>query len=198
MKGRLRFSIENRALFLDKNLSLSNFCALYKFLLAQPNQPTSYIRRMRFLEKFKGFLRQGATPKALAASSTVGLLLGVFPMLGVTTLMMGAISVRWKLNLPLMLAVSYLIYPLQIVLMIPFVRVGEWLTGVAHADFSLDKMADAFAANFTAALVDLGTSNLVAILGWCLLSLPVAALLYLVLLPIFRLALAKSSGQISG
>lgn len=153
---------------------------------------------MRFLEKLKGFLKQGATPKALAKSTTIGLLLGVFPMLGVTTLMMGAISVRWKLNLPLMLAVSYLIYPLQIVLMIPFVRVGEWLTGIAPANFSLDAMTDAFAANFMAALVDLGTSNLVAVLGWCLLSLPVAALLYFLLVPIFKLALAKTNGQISG
>ncbi|MBI1225161.1 MAG: DUF2062 domain-containing protein [Bacteroidetes bacterium] len=146
---------------------------------------------MRFLEKLKGFLKQGATPKALAKSTTIGLLLGVFPMLGVTTLMMGAISVRWKLNLPLMLAVSYLIYPLQIVLLIPFVRVGEWLTGVAHADFSLDALAESFATNFTAALVDLGTSNLVAVLGWCLLALPVGMLLYIVLMPSFRFILNK-------
>lgn len=149
------------------------------------------MRRMSFFKKFKGFLKQGATPKALAASSTVGLILGVFPMLGVTTLMMGAISVRWRLNLPLMLAVSYLIYPLQIVLLVPFVRVGEWLTGIAPANFSLDAMADAFAKNFTAALIDLGTSNLVAILGWSLLALPVGAIIYIGLMPVFRLALNR-------
>jgi uncharacterized protein (DUF2062 family) len=147
---------------------------------------------MRFVEKFKGFLKQGATPKALAASSTVGLLLGVFPMLGVTTLMMGGISVRWKLNLPLMLAVSYLIYPLQIVLLVPFVRMGEWLTGVAPANFTLDAMADAFAKNFTAALIDLGTSNLVAILGWCLLALPVGAIIFGGLMPVFRFAMRNT------
>lgn len=159
-------------------------------VLAVPNpDANSYMVRMRFLDKLKGFLKQGATPKALAKSTTIGLLLGVFPMLGVTTLMMGAISVRWKLNLPLMLAVSYLIYPLQIVLLIPFVRLGEWLTGVAPANFSLDAMTDAFAANFTAALVDLGTSNLVAILGWCMLALPVGALIYFGLMPVFRFAM---------
>lgn len=155
------------------------------------------MRQFSLFKKFKTFLSQGASPKALAASSTIGLLLGVFPMLGVTTLMMGAISVRWRLNLPLMLGVSYLIYPLQIVLMIPFVRVGEWLTGIAPADFSLDAMADAFAANFTAALVDLGTSNLVAVLGWCLLVLPVAALLYFILFQIFRLAMAKTASPMT-
>ncbi len=149
------------------------------------------MRRFSFLEKFKGFLKQGATPKALAASSAVGLVLGVFPVLGVTTLMMGAISVRWRLNLPLMLAVSYLIYPLQIVLLVPFVRLGEWLTGVAPANFSLDAMTDAFAKNFTAALIDLGASNLVAVLGWCLLALPIGALIYVGLMPVFRLAMRK-------
>ncbi len=147
--------------------------------------------KISILEKFKGFLKQGTSPKALAISSTVGLLLGVFPVLGVTTLMMGAISVRWRLNLPLMLAVSYLIYPLQLFLLVPFVRVGEWVTGVTPANFSLDTMADAFATNFTAALVDLGTSNLVAVLGWCLLAVPTSILVYLMFMPIFRLALRK-------
>ncbi len=149
------------------------------------------MRKILFLEKFKGFLKQGATPKALAASSTIGLLLGVFPVLGVTTLMMGAISVRWRLNLPLMLLVSYLIYPLQIFLLIPFVRVGEWLTGITPANFSLDTMADAFAKNFTAALVDLGTSNLVAVLGWCLLVMPIGGLLYIILMQSFRFILSR-------
>lgn len=144
------------------------------------------MRQFSFLEKFKGFLKQGATPKALAASFTIGLLVGVFPVLGVTTLMMGAISVRWRLNLPLMLAVSYLIYPLQIILLVPFVRVGEWVTGVAPGNFSLDAMADAFATNFTAALIDLGASNLVAVLGWCLLTLPIGAVLYIILKQSFQ------------
>ncbi len=149
------------------------------------------MRQFSFLDKFKGFLKQGATPKALAASSTVGLLLGVFPMLGVTTLMMGAISVRWRLNLPLMLAVSYLIYPLQIILLIPFVRVGEWLTGTKPALLSLEGLADSFSKNFTAALVDLGAANMVAVLGWGLLAVPTSGLMYLLFMPMFRFAVRK-------
>ncbi len=147
--------------------------------------------RPSFFQKFKGFLTQGATPKALAASSTVGLLLGVFPVLGVTTLMMGAISVRWRLNLPLMLGLSYLIYPLQIGLLIPFVRVGEWVAGAEPAQFSLDAMGQAFEANFMGALIDLGAANLLAVLGWCLLCLPIAALVYFGLVPTYRFLLQR-------
>lgn len=124
-------------------------------------------------------------------SSTVGLLLGIFPVVGVTTLMMGAISVRWRLNLPLMLALSYVIYPLQIILMIPFVRVGERLTGSTAIDFSLDSLGRAFEANFFGALMDLGAANLQAIVGWCLITLPIGALLYLGLIPLFRFLLNR-------
>jgi uncharacterized protein (DUF2062 family) len=149
------------------------------------------LRTPKFIQKFKSFLTQGATPKALAASSTVGLLLGVFPVLGVTTLMMGAISVRWRLNLPLMLGLSYVIYPLQLGLLIPFVRIGERLTGAKPTQFSLDTMGEAFEANFLMALIDLGAANLQAVLGWCLLSLPIAAILYVGTLPIYRLLLRR-------
>lgn len=149
------------------------------------------MRKLSFIENFKGFLKQGATPKALAASSTVGLLLGVFPVLGVTTLMMGAISVRWRLNLPLMLALSYVIYPAQIALLIPFVRVGEWMTGTAPTQFSFDAMGQAFEKNFMAALVDLGAANLQAVAGWCLLALPIGAAVFVLLVPVFRLILKK-------
>jgi uncharacterized protein (DUF2062 family) len=144
-----------------------------------------------FFKKLRGFMTQGATPSALAASSTVGLLLGLFPVLGVTSLMMGAISVRWRLNLPLMLALSYLIYPLQLLLLVPFVRVGEWVSGAVPAKLSLDSLGRAFEQDFLAALVDLGSANLQAVLGWCLLSLPFAVVLYLGLIPVFRYLLNR-------
>lgn len=145
-----------------------------------------------FFKKFKSFFTQGASPKALAASSTIGVVMGIFPVIGVTTLMMGAISVRWKLNLPLMLAVSYLIYPLQIVLMIPFVRVGEWLTGSKYVSFSFEKMGQAFEADFMGALADLGTANLQAVAGWGLFSIPAAAGMYLLLIPIYSKIIGRT------
>ncbi len=147
--------------------------------------------KVSFKEKFKDFVKQGATPKALAASSTIGLLLGIFPVLGVTTFMMGAISVRWRLNLPLMLVLSYLIYPFQIGLLIPFVRVGEWATGAAPAQLSLDALGKAFEANFFQAIVDLGAANLQALVGWSLLALPLGLLLYLLLLFFYRYFLLR-------
>ena len=147
-------------------------------------------RHHSLVQKCRGFLTQGASPKALSISTTIGLLLGLFPMLGVTTLAMTAISLRFRLNLALMLFVSYLIYPLQILLIIPFIRFGERLFGVKPVGLTLDSLQHAFRENFLAALQDLGSANLLAVAGWGVLAVPLGMLMYWSLVPAFRYALA--------
>jgi len=144
------------------------------------------LRPLSFFKKFKGFLQQGTSPKALAISTTIGLLLGLFPVLGVTTLAMTALSFRFRLNLPLMLAVSYLIYPFQILLIIPFVRFGELISGAAPTQLTLGALKQAFQQNFLAALQDLGMANLLAVAGWTALALPAGLLMYGMLVPAFQ------------
>lgn len=139
-----------------------------------------------FIEKIKGFVQQGATPSALALSATTGLLLGIFPVVGVTTLLMSGLALRCRLNLPLMLGLSYLIYPLQIFLIIPFVRLGEYVSGSRPSGLSLAALKAAFSKNFTAALIDLGAANLLAVVGWIVVAVPAGALTYLLLVPFFR------------
>lgn len=141
---------------------------------------------LTFFNKFKGFLRQGTSPKSLAISTTIGLMLGIFPVLGVTTLAMTAISVRFRLNLPLMLAVSYLIYPFQLLLIIPFIRFGEWISGSTPLGLTLDSLQRAFQENFFAALQDLGWANLLAVAGWTALALPASLMMYFTLVPAFQ------------
>lgn len=148
------------------------------------------------VQKFKTFLVQGATPGALAVSTTIGLLLGLFPMLGVTTAAMTFFALRFRLNLALMLFVSYLIYPLQIFLFIPFLRFGEWLFGVAPLSISLDALQSAFNRNFLATLQDLGSANLLAVAGWVVMAVPTGMLLYWSLVPAYRYVLVDlSSGD---
>jgi uncharacterized protein (DUF2062 family) len=143
-------------------------------------------RPLSMIKKLGGFLRQGTSPKALAISTTIGLLLGVFPMLGVTTLVMTAISLRYRLNLPLMITVSYLIYPFQILLFIPFIRFGEWMSGSTPIILTLDSLKRSFQDNFFAALQDLGTANLLAVAGWTALALPAGLMMYGMLVPAFQ------------
>jgi uncharacterized protein (TIGR03437 family) len=68
-------------------------------------------------------LRQGITPEKVALSIALGVTLGIFPVLGSTTILCAAAAVVLRLNLPAIQAVNYLIYPIGDTLII-------WMTGL--------------------------------------------------------------------
>jgi len=57
----------------------------------------TFLRR-RIWAPLQGGLRQGVTPEKLAFSSAVGASLGVFPVLGTTSLLCVLAAAVWRLN----------------------------------------------------------------------------------------------------
>src|SRR5215472_18851503 len=82
-------------------------------------------------------LRQGITPEKIAQSLAFGLVLGVFPVLGSTTILCALAAIIFRLNLPAIQLVNYFVYPLQLALLIPFIRFGEILFRAPHVPLSL-------------------------------------------------------------
>src|SRR5436853_6256729 len=92
-------------------------------------------------------LRQGITPEKIALSLAFGIGLGVFPMLGSTTILCGLAAVIFRLNLPSIQLVNYFVYPLQLALLIPFFRFGEAIFRSPHVALSLPVIFSAIKAN---------------------------------------------------
>lgn len=130
------------------------------------------------IQTIKNFFKLGASPSELAATSTAALVVGIMPFFGVTTLIMGVIAAKMKLSFPLMYALSYIVYPIQILLVIPFLRIGEWMTGTPQADLSFQEIKAAFQADFLGAIADFGVASLQAVAGWLLICLPITFLLH--------------------
>ena len=55
-------------------------------------------------------LRQGITPEKIALSIALGAVLGIFPVLGSTTLLCAAAAFILRLNMPAIQVVNFLIY----------------------------------------------------------------------------------------
>jgi uncharacterized protein (DUF2062 family) len=72
-------------------------------------------------------LRMGATPRALAWSLTAGLLIGINPLLGTTTILSLAVAFVFRLNLVASQTANHAAWPLEIALMVPFIRLGAWV-----------------------------------------------------------------------
>jgi len=142
-------------------------------------------------------LLQGTSPHKLAMMVSLGLMIGIFPMVWGGTLLCMIIAFLLRLNHAGIQTVNYLAYPLQIALMVPFYRLGSrlfpWVpamskTVMRHAGGSA--VADKFMLIFLAALKAVGV--------WLILAPPAACLLYFCLLPPFTRLHVRREGMTSG
>lgn len=143
--------------------------------------------RLRHLgQKFKGLLKQGLTPKELALSITISALIGIFPVYGTTTFILAFLAIRWRLNMPIMMAVSYLLTPVQILLIIPFARLGEFLFGFETLGMDLESLQKAYADGIIEAFSQYSGRLALAVGGWLILAIPVGILVYVLFFQIFK------------
>jgi uncharacterized protein (DUF2062 family) len=138
-----------------------------------------------FFIKIKAIIQQGTSAKGLALSATLGTLLGVFPIFGISSWIIAIIALHFRLNLVLMMSLSYLFWPLQMVLLIPFLRLGEWFWNAPPFPLSIDQIITAFNASFINAIKDLWDANLYALWGWLLIAIPIGIVSYFLLEKIF-------------
>ena len=139
----------------------------------------------RLIRPITDLLRQGVTPEKLALSLALGVALGVFPVLGSTTALCAVAAVALGLNLPAIQIVNYFVYPLQIALLIPFFRLGEWIFQSPHLRISVGEICAMIHADAWNAIRTLWTTTWHAMTAWCLaapLFVPLAYGLFLVTL----------------
>ena len=83
----------------------------------------SFVYR-RFGLPVLALLRMGATPEKLAWSIALGLVIGVNPLIGSTTIVCLGFAAVFRLNLAASQLANHLMYPFQILLLIPFLKLG--------------------------------------------------------------------------
>ena len=76
-------------------------------------------------------LRRGTSPENLAWSLALGLLVGVNPLLGSTTVLCLVLAYLFRLNLVAAQISNHAVYPLQLLLVLPFLRAGSLLFDTA-------------------------------------------------------------------
>jgi len=70
-------------------------------------------------------LRMGATPRSLAWSIAAGMLIGINPVVGSTTLLCLAVTFRFRLNVVATQIANHAMFPLELALIVPFIRLGS-------------------------------------------------------------------------
>jgi uncharacterized protein (DUF2062 family) len=140
-------------------------------------------------------LKQGVTPEKMALSIALGAAFGVFPALGWTTSLCAIIALVFRLNLPAIQIVNYLMYPVQIALLLPFFRLGEKLFSAPHLPISVSQIYGMIHASVWGAIKLLWTTTWHAIVAWMILAPLFVAVMYAILVPLLRRVLRRQSAQ---
>jgi len=152
------------------------------------------VLRSRVLLPLQAQLTQGVSPSRLALALTLGLVVGVVPVLGVTTALCAALAVALRLNQPAIQLANYAAYPVQLLLLVPALQAGAWLFGRPAITFSLAQLQAELTADPLGTVGRYLEDTLRAVAAWGLLA-PVAGLsLFLILrLVLSRLPLPKEA-----
>ena len=113
-------------------------------------------------------------------------MLGVTPVLGSTTLMCTLAAITLRLNLPAIQLVNAAVYPLQIVLLIPFFELGAFVFRTGAAAISVKGIEEMFRAGIWSAIGSLWMLTIHALVVWAALGAIMTALLYPVLVIFVR------------
>ena len=143
---------------------------------------------LRVYQPLLGLLRQGITPGKIALSLAFGIVLGVFPVLGTTTVLVTVAALIWRLNLAAIHAVHFAMTPLQLLLIIPFVRVGEMIVDAPKQPLSIAAGMELIAHGAGHAIVALWGAIVHAVIGWLAIGPAVIYLLYRILIPVLERA----------
>jgi len=150
----------------------------------------------KFLKPLLEYLKQGISPEKLALCISLGGVIGLFPIIGVTTVICAAVAIIFKLNMAIIQLINYFVYPIQILLLIPMVKFGAMLFGTNPVPYTITELLDLFNEDFIGAIEILWVALLYGLLAWTIIAIPLGIMLYLISKAIFiRLARKPVSDQ---
>ena len=153
----------------------------------------------RLIRPIVQLLTQGITPEKIALSLAFGFMLGIFPVLGTTSLLCLAAAMAFRLNLPAVQLVNVLVNPLWFALLIPFIRAGERLFGAPPLAMTASQIVSLAHAGLLHSISVLWLTALRAAAAWLLVGPIGIIVLYLILAPMIRrLAPPSTSGAQAG
>ncbi len=142
--------------------------------------------RRRLRDPIRQQLTQGLSPEKIALSAAVALTIAVNPIVGTTTILCFAAAWALKLNQPIVQAINWSSYALQLLLILPFIRLGEWLFRAPRENRSLERLVGMMKGDLAGALRNLRTTLGHAFVAWLAIAPLLVALVYAAALPLVR------------
>jgi uncharacterized protein (DUF2062 family) len=142
-------------------------------------------------------LKQGTSPEKLSWSISLGVTLGIFPIMGSTTIVCLIFGHLLKLNQPILHLFKTFTYPLQLALILIYIRLGQMLNGVPLIKFSIPQLLTRFRDDPAQFASDFGLAALHGIEAWTISAIFLIPTLYFISLAIMKNLLEKITNKLN-
>ncbi|MBW7895990.1 MAG: DUF2062 domain-containing protein [Opitutaceae bacterium] len=154
---------------------------------ADSSAPAPGFWRRRLVNPLLAQLTQGVTPDRLAATLAVGTACSLFPFLGLTSLLNLVVGVRLRMNQPILQTLNQLLGPVHLLMILVYVRFGEWLWRSEGAHFTVGEVVRTFRDETLLVFLErFGWAGIHALTAWLVTTPVLIALLYFPLRPVMH------------
>ena len=126
------------------------------------------------------WLSLGISPRRLALTLALGFAVGCIPVIGIPTVLCAGLALALRLNQPAIQVANYAAMPLQFALIVPFVRLGGWMTSSLPAK-SMSLLVPGALNHLSAVNLASRISGMAgqALLAWLVAAIPAVLLMTL-------------------
>jgi uncharacterized protein (DUF2062 family) len=154
----------------------------YKFLETVTN---------KFLIPFRLIPEAGLTADKFAFSVSIGIVAGLFPVIGATTVLSLLLTMLFRQNLLVVQSVQWMLAFAQVLLIIPFMQFGAFMLNQQIMPISIEHVNLAFQAGFYSGMRTIGIFHLYAILTWTIICIPMGAISYFAFRAVYQKRISR-------
>ena len=145
--------------------------------------------RRRVWKPIRAQLTQGVSPDQIAATLAVGTACSLFPIFGITSLVNLGVGLSLRMNQPILQALNQLLGPVQVALILVYVRIGEVIWRSSEHQFTITQMMREFRErSLWDFLQQFSWAGVHALSAWVVTSPILIGVLYVALRPALRRA----------
>ncbi|MFT7489164.1 MAG: hypothetical protein ACI9OU_001566 [Candidatus Promineifilaceae bacterium] len=132
------------------------------------------------------YLKAGMSHREVSLAVSLGIIIGIFPIYGLATAMCLGLAWATRLNAPIMMASVYSMSFVKPLLIIPFLKMGEWMFQADPMGIALADLMSGFAQAPLATLREFSWSFTHALVAWLAVIPILVPILYRLCLMIVR------------
>jgi hypothetical protein len=136
-------------------------------------------------------LTQGISADKLAWTISIGCALGIFPVMGTTSVVCFLAAAYWRLNQPVIQVVCHTLWPAHLALILPFITLGQWIHGDALITISIPTLLKEFFASPWQFAQDYWLAACQGVVAWFIIAVPLVFIVRAITLPLLKVTAAR-------